>query len=209
MGLTSLFFDMTNKNVLIVGAGSVGIRRAKRFINADSNVSIVTHSIDPEIKKVFLDNGVKFYDNSQLDNLIKECDLIVIATSDHELNKKLAKKAEGKLINCADNPDLSNIIVPSTFNIGTVIVSLYTGSKSPLMAKQLRKKIQDNITDQDILNIELQEYIRSLLKDNIDNQPERKKYMMQFVNDPYTQELLKSDNLNKAKQYVKQSIEKL
>ncbi|MEE0490126.1 NAD(P)-dependent oxidoreductase [Methanosphaera stadtmanae] len=33
MTVTSLFLDMEEKNVLIVGTGQVGIRRARRFLD--------------------------------------------------------------------------------------------------------------------------------------------------------------------------------
>ena len=153
MNVTSLFLDMENKNVLIVGTGQVGIRRARRFLDVSACVSIVTHSIDYDIKIEFINKGAQFYDDDELDDLIKKCDLVVVATDNHELNKEISLKAKDKLVNCSSDISLSNVIVPSTFNIGSVTISLYTDSKSPLMAKQLRKKIQSIITETDILNI--------------------------------------------------------
>ena len=49
MSVTSLFLEMKDKTVLIVGAGSVGIRRARRFLDAKAQVNIVTRSIDEDI----------------------------------------------------------------------------------------------------------------------------------------------------------------
>ncbi len=206
MALTSLFLDMKDKNVLILGTGSVGIRRARRFLDAEANVSIVTHSINPEIKEEFTNKGAKFFNESYTDKLVDECDLVVVATSDHELNRKVSIKAKDKLVNCADDITLSNVIVPSTFQIADVTMSIYTGSKSPLMAKELRKKIQSIITQEDILNIELQEYIRALLKEHVPSQVERKKYMIKYMEDEDIQELIKQDKLEKAKQIVEESI---
>ncbi|AWX33130.1 bifunctional precorrin-2 dehydrogenase/sirohydrochlorin ferrochelatase [Methanosphaera sp. BMS] len=208
MALTSLYLDMKDKNVLIIGTGSVGIRRARRFLKAQSNVNIVTKSIDEDVKDEFLEKGAHFYDNDQLDNLIDESDLIVVATDDIELNEKIALQANDKLINCSSDPSISNVIFPSTFDIGGVTISVYTGSKSPLMAKTLRKKIQSIITDEDIYYIQLQEYVRELLKANVDSQQDRKEYMLKINEDERVRELIQNNDIDEAKRYVKEIIEK-
>lgn len=209
MALTSLFLDMENKNVLIIGTGSVGVRRARRFLKADANVKIITKEIDDEIKNEFLLKGATFHSNSELDELIDKCDLVVVATNDLEFNEEIAIKAKDKLVNCSSNISLSNVIVPSTFDIGSVTVSLYTGSKSPLMAKTLRKKIQSIITDEDIMYIELQEYIRDLLKRHVKSQKERKEHMVNFNNDEKIKRFIENKELDNAKSYVKTIIEKI
>lgn len=202
MSLTSLFLDMKNKKVLIVGTGEVGIRRARRFIKTGAQVYIVTKNIDDEIKQEFESQGAKFYKPIHTDVLIETCDLIVAATDDMKINDEIAKKAEDKLINCASNIKLSNVIVPSTFKIGTVTISLYTGSKSPLMAKKLRKKIQKTITPTDILNIELQEHLRNPLKNTIPTQSERKKFMQKITEDKKIQKYLEDEKLDDACKYA-------
>ena len=206
MGLTPLFLEMKNKHVLIIGTGSVGIRRARRFLDVDATVSILAHSIDPEIKEEFLEKGAIFYEDSERDRLIDEADLVVVATNNLELNEEIAVKAKDKLVNCASNIDLSNVIVPSTFKLGSVTVSLYTDSKSPLMAKELRKKNQSVITPEDILNIELQEQVRQLLKENIDSQAERKKMMIKIKEDETVQKYISQHNLEEAVKYVQEKL---
>lgn len=206
MGLTSLFIDMKDKHVLIIGAGGVGVRRARRFLDADAKVSIIAHSIDSEIKKEFVEKGAEFYSDEDRDRLLDECDLVVVATNDLELNDEIARKTKNKLVNCASDISLSNVIVPSTFQLGNVTVSLYTGSRSPMMAKELRKKIQSVITPEDILNIELQERIRELLKNNIDSQVERKKYMIKIKEDPNIQKFIKDNDIESAVEYVQKEL---
>lgn len=206
MGLTSLFLEMKDKHVLIIGTGSVGIRRARRFLDVGANVSIITHNIDDNLKEEFLSKGATFYEDKDRGELLDKCDLVVVATDDKKLNEEISIKARDKLVNCASDISLSNVIVPSTFDIGGVTVSLYTGSKSPLMAKELRKKIQSVITPEDILNIRLQESIRDLLKDNINSQQDRKKCMIKIKNDKQVQKYISNGNLEEAIEYVKENF---
>lgn len=206
MGLTPLFYEMKDKHVLIIGTGSVGIRRARRFLDVDAKVSIITHGLDPEIKEEFLSKGAKFYSDNDRDRLLEECDLVVVATNNHELNREISIKAKDKLVNCASDISLSNIIVPSTFKLGSVTVSLYTDSKSPLMAKELRKKIQSVITPEDILNIELQEQVRQILKDNVESQKERKDWMIKIKEEENVQKYIHEHDLESAIQYVQKML---
>lgn len=206
MSVTSLFLEMEDKTVLIVGAGSVGLRRARRFLDAKAQVNIVTRSIDDKIKEELISKGAVFYNNDKLDELIEDCDLVVIATNNLELNREIALKAEDKLINCASDITLSNVIVPSTFKIGPVTFSIYTDSKSPLMAKELRKKIQAIITPEDISYIELQEYVRTLLKESVDSQTDRKDYMIKINENETIMKLIGEGKIDQAKDYAKTII---
>lgn len=206
MSLTPLFFEFEDKNVLIIGTGSVGIRRARRFLDVGANVSIITHHLEDSIKEEFIEKGALFYNDNDRDRLLEECDLVIVATDNHELNREISLKAKDKLVNCASDITLSNIIVPSTFKIGDVTVSLYTGSKSPMMAKELRKKIQSVISDEDVLNIRLQENVRDLLKEKIPSQPKRKEMMKKIRDNEKVQEYLEKGDLEGATSYVQKKL---
>ena len=98
------------------------------------------------------------------------------------------------------------MIVPTSFNIGDIEISIFTNGKSPLMARQLRKKIQSIITEEDILEIELQDYSRSLLKEIIPDQKERRKYLYEIFEDENIQELIKTREIDKAKAVINELI---
>ncbi|MDO5852061.1 MAG: bifunctional precorrin-2 dehydrogenase/sirohydrochlorin ferrochelatase [Methanobacteriaceae archaeon] len=208
MGLTSLFVNAKNENILIIGTGEVGLRRAYRFLEAESNVNIITKDIDPDIKQDLINKGAIFHNQTQLYPLIKTSHIIIAATNDHQLNQEIAKKTNKhqQLLNLPDNPSQGNIIIPSTFKIEDIIISIYTNSKSPLMAKTLRKKIQKTITKQDIQNIKLQEHIRKKLKKEIPTQKERKKLMEIIQQDNNIQRLLKEDKTIEAQKQAELMI---
>ena len=137
-----------------------------------------------------------------VDELVKWSDLVVVASGDEELSNYVSNIAKNKLVNRADFPYDGNVIVPTSFNIGEIEISIFTNGKSPLMARQLRKKIQSIITDEDILEIELQDYARSLLKDSVDNQKDRRDYLYQIFEDEKINEFIKNNQVDEAKQYI-------
>ena len=76
------------------------------------------------------------------------------------------------------------------------------------MARQLRKRIQSVITEEDILEIELQDYSRSLLKEIIPNQKDRRDYLYKIFEDKDIQELIEARKINKAKAVIRELIKR-
>jgi precorrin-2 dehydrogenase/sirohydrochlorin ferrochelatase len=189
---------MENKNVLIVGAGEVGDRRARRFIEARASVVIIGRNISEDLIKL----GAIPKPQEELEKWVKWSDIVVTATNDHELNDNVAELAEDKLLNRADYPEDGNLMVPSSFSIGDVQLSIFTGGKSPLMAKELRKKIQNTITPEDIFQLELQDFTRNILKEKIGNQRKRRAYLYEILNDEIIREYIKVGNIGDAKKHI-------
>ena len=70
------------------------------------------------------------------------------------------------------------------------------------MARQLRKKIQSIITEEDILEIELQDYARNKLKGIVQDQKDRRKCLYEIFEDEKINVLIKNRNIVEAKDYI-------
>ena len=202
MGLTSLFLEVENKNVFILGTGEVATRRAHRFLDKGANVILAGNSIDEELTK----KGAILTPLKDLEELVKWSDIVITASGDEELCEYIASISQGKLINRADKPEKGNIIAPTSFLIDDIEISIYTNGQSPLMARELRKKIQSIITEEDILEIKLQGYARKLLKEKIDGQKVRKEYLEKILDNGEIKQLLKENKLNEAKGLAEELI---
>ena len=198
MDWTSLYFKSSNLNVFILGTGEVATRRANRFLDHGANVKLAGNHLSKDLE----DKGAVLCSIDEIDDLVEWCDLVVIASGDEELCEHVSDIAHDKLINRADFPEKGDIIVPTSFEIGDVEISIFTNGKSPLMARQLRKKIQSIITKEDILEIELQDYARSILKESIEDQKERRKYLYDIFEDEKINEFIKNNQIDEAKDYI-------
>ena len=67
------------------------------------------------------------------------------------------------------------------------------------MARELRKKIQSIITEEDILEIKLQSYARNLLKEKIEEQKIRKEYLITILDNEEIKQCLKENKFDEAK----------
>ena len=198
MDWTSLYLKTSDLNVFILGTGEVATRRANRFLDHGATVKLAGNHISDELK----DKGAVLCSTDEIDELVDWCDFVVIASGDEDLCDYVSQISHDKLINRADYPQKGNIIVPTSFNIGDVEISIFTNGKSPLMARQLRKKIQSIITDEDIAEIELQDYARGRLKNVIDDQKQRRDYLYEIFKDEKINELIKNNQIDEAKDYI-------
>ncbi len=198
MDWTSLYLKTSDLNVFILGTGEVATRRANRFLDHGACVKLAGNDMDEEL----LLKGAELCSTEEVDELVEWCDLVVIASGDEKLCDYVFKISGDKLVNRADYPQEGNIIVPTSFAIGDIEISIFTNGKSPLMARQLRKKIQSIITEEDILEIELQDYARNQLKDVIDNQKERRNCLYNIFEDEKINDLIKNNEIDKAKCYI-------
>ena len=198
MDWTSIYYKTSNLNVFILGTGEVATRRANRFLDHGANVKLAGNDLSKELE----DKGAVLCSTQNVDELVEWAELVVVASGDEELSEYVSKISGDKLLNRADYPYEGNVIVPTSFKIGEIEISIFTNGKSPLMARQLRKKIQSIITEDDILEIELQDYARSLLKECVGDQKERREYLYRIFEDEKINEYVRNNQIDDAKVYI-------
>ena len=198
MDWTSLYLKTSDLNVFILGTGEVATRRANKFLDHGANVRLAGNTLSDDLE----DKGAVLCSIDDVDELVEWCDLVVVASGDEEMSSYVSNIARDKLVNRADFPQKGDVIVPTSFEIGDIEISIFTNGKSPLMARQLRKKIQSIITKEDILEIELQDYARSILKDSIEDQKERRKCLYEIFEDEKIKEFIENNQIDEAKSNI-------
>ena len=204
MNWTALYLKTSGLKVFILGTGEVATRRANKFLDHGAIVKLAGSSIDEEL----ITKGAKLHSTDEVDDLVDWSDFVVIASGDRQLSDYVADISHEKLVNRADFPNDGDVIVPTSFNIGDIEISIFTNGKSPLMARKKKKKIQSIITEEDILEIELQDYSRSLLKEIIPDQKDRRDYLYKIFEDEDIRELIRAREIDRAKAVICELIKR-
>ena len=199
-------FKFDEKYVVIVGGGAEAYKKTLSFLDAGSKILVASRTFTSGIKKlhqekkinllkIYIKNGETFFNQ-----LKPKPDLLAVATNNQKLNDQLSKRARsaGCMVYVADNPSISDFILPAVSRIGEVRIAMSTGGKSPAMAKVLRQRVERLITQEDLLQIKLQNYIRAILKQQIADQKLRKKIIYKILKDKDVKNLLKNDNFDEA-----------
>jgi precorrin-2 dehydrogenase/sirohydrochlorin ferrochelatase len=111
------------------------------------------------------------------------------------------------MVYVVDNPSMSDFILPAIAKVGEVIIAISTSGKSPAMAKVLRQRVERMITQEDLLQIKLQNHAREILKQRIPEQKDRKKILYKILKDNQVKKLLKEEKFDEAQEVARRIIE--
>jgi precorrin-2 dehydrogenase/sirohydrochlorin ferrochelatase len=209
--------NVNNKKAVVIGGGTEGVRKVHGLLDQECQITVITSRLNKELKKMSDDGKLtlikKRIKNVSILNDISNIFLILAATDDKELNRKLVEKGRsiGAFVYAADDPNISDFSYTSLVNVeGIIQVAISTSGKSPIMARKIRMKIERMlhkiINDSDISNIILQEYARKRAKQEIDTVKERKEFLYSLIKDKNIQYLLRSNKLEEAKMTALQML---
>jgi len=206
---------LAGKNILIVGGGKVGERKTKKFLEAGSTIFVVSKDFTSGLKQLSRKRKVKLVkvnvrsDASSIAKWISKSDAVISATDNSKLNEAIANEAKKKRVPmCAvDNPSISDFTLPAIAKIGDIRIAISTEGKSPAMARILRKRIEEVIKKEDVLQVKLQDYVRKLTKSRIPNKKSRRNILYQIIRNEEIKGLLREGRFKEAKKNAKQMAE--
>ena len=209
--------NVNNKKAVVIGGGTEGVRKVHGLLDQECQITVITSRLNKELKKMSDDGKLRLIKkrikNVSILNDISNIFLILAATDDKELNRKLVEKGRsiGAFVYAADDPNISDFSYTSLVNVeGIIQVAISTSGKSPIMARKIRMKIERMlhkiINDSDISNIILQEYARKRAKQEIETVKERKEFLYSLIKDKNIQYLLRSNKLEEAKMTALQML---
>ncbi|MGZ5491292.1 MAG: precorrin-2 dehydrogenase/sirohydrochlorin ferrochelatase family protein, partial [Nitrososphaeraceae archaeon] len=144
--------------------------------------------------------------NANLLDSYRDVFLVLAATDNKELNRKIVEKGRSMMsfVYAADDPQVSDFSYASIINIeGVMQVAISTSGKSPIMARKLRIKaeriLRRTIKQSDIENTKLQEFARMAARPKIKTVIERKRFLYSLINDKNIQNLINENKIDEAK----------
>mgnify|MGYP002725713116 CR=1 FL=1 len=139
-----VFLDVKDRQCLVVGGGSVGLRKAVMLEKCGAQVTVVSRDFDAGRQSGNKGSMVlkqKRYDKKDLDGMF----MILAATDDKELNRRICSDAAALniLTNVADAPELSDFILPAVVAQKDLMIAVSTGGASPAVAKRIRRELSE------------------------------------------------------------------
>ena len=151
--LYPVFLKLDQLEVLLVGGGNVGLEKLTSLLSNSPNakITIVAPSIKKEIIELTSAHPTikilsKKYHEADLDNK----DLVILATDDKELHRRIKNLAGEKhiLVNVADTPDLCDFYLSSIVKKGNLKIAISTNGKSPTAAKRIRELLEVTLPEE-------------------------------------------------------------
>ena len=157
-----LFINMEGRNVIVIGGGSVALRKIRILIEYGADIWMISSKITDYLAEAFL---------------------VICASDDKALNKMAADYCQMRhiLVDCANPGEVSDCVFPSVVRRGNVVIGISTSGGVPALTRYLREKIEALIPEwYGELEIELRQKRRELKMSGL-GQSDRKKYLRQWI----------------------------
>ena len=200
-----IFVDLKDKKVVIFGGGELGGWKAKKFLEGGcEKILIVSKNFSEEIKSLRDNVEVIQKDLTKgFGDLLKGAFIVVPATNDEELNDAIREESVKRGI--LTNHRAGDLFLSSVVRDGNIEIAISTGGHSPAVSKYLKVKLEKFLGNKFDEMAELQEKIRKILMDEIENRDERKEILWEILNDD---KIWESANLEEALKIARKHVRK-
>ena len=162
-----IFLNIKDKKCLVIGAGSVGMRKVETLVQCGAKrvVLLDIAPIDKNFLKKIDKEIVIFEQRAFTESDLENTFLVFLASNNREENKKITAicKKNKILCNAADALKESDFILPGLINKGSIQIAIGTQGKSPAFSKYLKNEIESVILDEYEEIIEILARLRPLL----------------------------------------------
>ena len=142
MALFPMFVELSGKNVLIVGGGSVAMRKCEKLAPYGAALTAVSARFQPRFISL---EGVKLLFRAFEPGDLDGRDMVIAATDDSELNRRVAAlcREKGIPVNVVDDADECSFVFPALTLRGRLSAGFCTGGASPTASAYFRDRFDE------------------------------------------------------------------
>jgi len=150
-----IFLQLKNFHCLVVGGGSVALRKVKGLLRAGALPQIIAPELTVELSSLVDDNKLVWQKRKFAENDTVGFQLVIAATNHQATNALIRQEAigAGLLVNDVTDTEESNFHVPALVNRSPLMLAIGTSGEVPylshklkvLLEKKLRPDLEDDI----------------------------------------------------------------
>ncbi|MFH1996197.1 MAG: bifunctional precorrin-2 dehydrogenase/sirohydrochlorin ferrochelatase [Candidatus Omnitrophota bacterium] len=136
--------SIAGKRIVVIGGGTVAERKVKNCMPCGCVVTVVSPTLTGSLRRRLIKKEIRYVESAYNIRHLKGAILVYAATSDRNVNKRIARDAGKRriLVNVCDSKEESSFIVPAVFRKKGVTVAVSTGGRSPSKAARYRDRLK-------------------------------------------------------------------
>ena len=138
--------DINNKNILVIGAGKIALRKVETLLNYNCNIIVITKDIlEEKFLELEKNNKIKILKYQEFEEKFLENIFLVIAATNNEvLNKNISQLCMSKniLVNNITSKDDMNVRFASIYEKDDIQIAI-SANGNPKKAVEIKHKIKD------------------------------------------------------------------
>lgn len=167
--------NLKGKPCLVIGGGHVAARKIRRLLEENAEVTLVAPELIPVLEKDAEEKRLHWEKRNFRPGDEENFHLVITASGNEKIASYLKEKIKGKffLYNAADFPRYGNIMLPSRFYRGRLMIAVSTEGQSPAMSKYVRQYLEREVPETFGLWLERVSVLREKLKKETDSPRQR------------------------------------
>jgi len=144
MDYLPLFINLKDRPCLVVGGGDVAARKANLLLKSHATVTMVSPILSASSQALVDGKNLVWQKSDYREEHLTNHFLVIAATDDEQVNLNVYEQAKQNnvLVNVADNTELCDFILPSILDRSPIVVAISSGGKSPILARQIRARLE-------------------------------------------------------------------
>ena len=138
--------DLNNKNILVIGAGKIALRKVETLMSYNCNILVITKDIlEEKFLELEKNNKIKILKNQEFEEkFLENIFLVVVATDNEILNKEISQLCMSKniLVNNITSKDDMNVRFMSIYEKDDIQIAI-SANGNPKKAVEIKNKIKD------------------------------------------------------------------
>lgn len=149
MAYFPMFVDLTDANCLVVGGGSVALRKVNVLLDFGAKVHVIAKEISMDLAALSEETDHLLLEQREFTPFdLQDRKLVIVATSDNELNGQIYMMcSEGGIpVNVVDDQEKCSFIFPSYIKEQNLVGAFSSGGNSPALTQYLKNKEKEILT---------------------------------------------------------------
>ena len=187
-----IFVDLKQRDCLVVGGGDIAARKAGLLLKAQARVTVVAPAISATMQQLVDEKQLTWLESRFDTHHVNSQRLVIAATDDEAVNDAVHAAATAKniLTNVADNPDKCDFILASILDRSPIVVAVSSGGGSPVLARNLRARLETLIPPGYSKLGELVSRYREAVKQKFGKMAQRRRFWESVLEGPVADHML-------------------
>ena len=147
-----LFVDLSGKDILFVGGGSIAARRIGVLQPFAEEITVVAPEADGSIIELTESGFVNWIMREFDEGDLERRDIVFAATDDKVLNAEIAAKCRerGILVNVSSDRELCDFYFPGIVRQSETVIGVNASGQDHKKARRVRERIEEILTEEGI-----------------------------------------------------------
>jgi uroporphyrin-III C-methyltransferase/precorrin-2 dehydrogenase/sirohydrochlorin ferrochelatase len=139
-----LFLKLRNRECLVIGGGTVALRKIELLLKAGATVSVAAPELHLQLRRLVEEKRVIHAANTFNHELLDHKTLVIAATDDAAVNLVVYEQASARNIpvNVVDQPELCSVTFPSIVDRSPLLIAVGSNGSTPVLARRIRQKLE-------------------------------------------------------------------